>query len=70
MMAWLRRKMEKWSIANEEAAERSKARRLVLESAQKEMIENERAIARADKILFDARMSKLEEKIKAAENKA
>jgi hypothetical protein len=70
MMGWLRRKMEKWSIANEEAAERSKARRLLLESTQKEMIENEKAIARADKLLLDEKFRKLDEKIKAAEKKA
>lgn len=67
MMDWIRRKMEKWSIANEEAAERSKARRLLLESAKKEAIANAEAIARADKLLLDEKLRRLDVKLEAME---
>ena len=67
MMDWIRRKMEKWSIANEEAAERSKARRLLLESAKKEAIASAEAIARADKLLLDEKLRRLDVKLEEME---
>lgn len=66
----IREKMDAWSASNEAAAERHKAQRLLLESARNEMIENERAIARADTILLRDRLAKLDEKIEAFEKKA
>lgn len=59
----IREKMDAWAASNEAAAERHKAQRLLLESARNEMIENERAIARADTILLRDRLAKLDDKI-------
>lgn len=63
----IRAKLDAWSSANENAAERYAAQRQQLDMARKEAIENEKVIARADQILLRAKLARLDKKIEASE---
>lgn len=63
----LREKTRSWISSNQDAAERYRAERKILEAARQEAKKNEMAIAKADQILLRDRLAKLDEKLDKAE---